>query len=453
VEASRFQPGTAYAAFDRHTFGDMSPWVYRTTDFGRTWARIAGPEQGVRGYAHVIKEDVLKPDLLFLGTEFGLWISVDGGKQWAEFKGGGFPSVAVRDLQIQARDDDLVLATHGRGIWIVDDIRPLRALTTDVLAKDVAFLTTRSLQQRMPAHGGWPEGDATFVGDEQNPGAEITYYQRARHLFGPMTLQILDSAGKEIDTLTPGEHPGINRITWGMRLKAPRVPRAASVALSAARGPRVPPGTYTVRVTRGATTFEEPLALGLDRRAPYTIADRKQQYAAAMRVYGLFEEMSGLVDRIGAAGGTANARAKALPAGDALAAKLRSASDRLDELRKKIVATKEGGAITGEERIREHADILYDGLMRWEGRPSKNQLERIDVLKRELDDVKHDLEGPVTADIRALNTELEQRKLPPIPIGTSTGTAGARTDASDLPRCLGVWCPPEPEPSMPAELE
>ena len=88
----------------------------------------------MRGYAHVIKEDVVKPNLLFLGTEFGLWVSIDGGKAWAQFKGSRFPAVAVRDLAIQPRDNDLVLATHGRGIWIVDDITPLRALTPEVLA-------------------------------------------------------------------------------------------------------------------------------------------------------------------------------------------------------------------------------------------------------------------------------------------------------------------------------
>ena len=137
VEASRFEPGTAYAAFDRHTFGDMTPWVYRTQDFGNTWTRLAGPSGAVRGYAHVIKEDTVKKDLLFLGTELGLFISIDGGKSWAEFRGGDFPRVAVRDLQIHPREGDLVLATHGRGIWIVDDLSPLRALSDEVLAKDV----------------------------------------------------------------------------------------------------------------------------------------------------------------------------------------------------------------------------------------------------------------------------------------------------------------------------
>src|SRR5262249_8988964 len=127
------------------TFGDMAPYVFKTTDFGKSWTRIVGPEKGVRGYAHVIREDPVAPRLLFAGTEFGLWVSVDGGGAWAELKPPGFPSVAVRDLVVQPRDNDLVIATHGRGIWIVDDITPLRNVG-DALTKDVAFLAGRGTQ-------------------------------------------------------------------------------------------------------------------------------------------------------------------------------------------------------------------------------------------------------------------------------------------------------------------
>src|SRR5262249_15057379 len=151
---------TAFATFDRHTYGDMTPWVFKTTDFGKTWSRIVGPDKGVRGYAHVIKEDSVDKQLLFLGTELGLWISVDGGVRWAEFKGSGFPSVAVRDLAVQAREGDLVIATHGRGIWILDDLTPLRALTPKTLELRTAFLEQRPVQERMPAQGGWAIGDA-----------------------------------------------------------------------------------------------------------------------------------------------------------------------------------------------------------------------------------------------------------------------------------------------------
>src|SRR5205823_13254036 len=259
VEASRFDKATAYAAFDRHTFGDMTPWVYRTTDGGKTWTRIVAPGKGVRGYAHVIKEDAVKKDLLFCGTEFGLWISVDGGAKWAEFKGNGFPSVAVREVQVHPREGDLVIATHGRGLWIVDDLTPLRALTAEVLAKDAAFLPGRPVQQRMFARGGWPEGDATFVGENPEGGAEITWYQRTRHLFGPIRIEVLDPAGKVIDTVSATRRRGLNRVSWPMQLKPPRMPRAAQVAFSASQGPRVVPGTYTVRLTKGAQVIETKL--------------------------------------------------------------------------------------------------------------------------------------------------------------------------------------------------
>jgi photosystem II stability/assembly factor-like uncharacterized protein/outer membrane lipoprotein-sorting protein len=381
VEASRFDPATAYAAFDRHTFGDMTPWVYRTTDFGKSWTRLVSPEQGVRGYAHVVKEDAVRKDLLFLGTEFGLWISPDGGKTWAEFKGGDFPSVAVRDIQVHPRDHDLVLATHGRGIWIIDDLTPLRSLTAETMSSDSAFLPGRPVQQRMPANGGWVEGDASFVGRNPPGGAVITYYQRTRHLFGPIRLEIFDSAGKLVDSITATKRRGLNRAVWSMQVKPPRVPRAASLAFAASQGPRVPPGTYTARLTKGGKVIETKIEVGLDRRAPYTAADRKAQFDAVMRAHALFERMSALVDRIDAA------RAAAAKGGNP------GAADRLDAIKRQIVATKEGGAITGEERIREHLDTVYGALNGWEGKPAAYQVARIETLSRELDDIAKEFEA------------------------------------------------------------
>src|SRR5262249_57716991 len=139
VKASLYDEGAAYATFDRHTFGDMTPYAYKTTDFGKTWTSLVTADSGVRGYAHVITEDTVDRNLLFLGTEFGLWISIDGGKQWAQYKGSNFPSVAVRDIVVHARESDLVLATHGRGIWIIDDISSLRKLK-DVMEKEAAIV-------------------------------------------------------------------------------------------------------------------------------------------------------------------------------------------------------------------------------------------------------------------------------------------------------------------------
>ena len=404
VEASRFDAAVAYAAFDRHAFGDMDPWVYRTADHGKTWMRIVAPAQGVRGYAHVIREDTVKPGLLFLGTEFGLWISLDGGAQWAQFKGGEFPAVAVRDLVVQARESDLVLATHGRGIWIIDDISPLRALTPDVLGREVAFLDGRPAQQRINGNGGWANGAATFLGENPPDGLTLTYYQRTRHLFGKLKLEILDARGKVIETLPASPRRGVNRVTWSMRLPPPRVPPAATQATSSTLGPRVVPGTYTARLTKGGQVFEKPFTVGLDRRAEYSLADRQAEFDAVMRVHSLFGEMSDLVARIGTLRQQLQARGEKAAA--PLQQQLRALSDKADDARKKIVATKEGGAITGEQRLREHADDLYLFLVLYEGRPGPYHLERIDTLRRELGDVHGEFGALLAKDLPAVNDSL-----------------------------------------------
>jgi hypothetical protein len=326
-----------------------------------------------------VKEDVVQPSLLFVGTEFGLWISVDAGRTWAEWKGGDFPTVAVREVQVHPRDHDLVIGTHGRGIWIVDDVTPLRALSADVLARDAAFLAGRPAQQRLQGRGGWVEGDASFVGPNPPGGAVITYYQRTRHLFGPLKLEVLDASGKVLETIPATKRRGLNRVSWSMQVPPPRVPRAATIAFNASQGPRVVPGTYTVRMTKGAETIETKLELALDRRADFDAAGRQAQFDAAMRVHALFGRMSAAVDRIEAARARAGADAGKLA--------------RLDAARRKIVATKEGGAITGEERLREHADTLYGAILSWEGRPARYQVERIDALERELADVEKDIDG------------------------------------------------------------
>jgi photosystem II stability/assembly factor-like uncharacterized protein len=414
VEASRYDAATAYAAFDRHSFGDLTPWVYRTTDYGKTWARIVTPDQGVRGYAHVIKEDSVSRELLFLGTEMGLWMSADGGKRWAQFNGGRFPSVAVRDMQIQARTGDLVLATHGRGIWIIDDLSPIRALTPELMSHGAAFLPQRPTQQRMPANGGWAEGDASYSGENPNGGATISYYLRSRHVYGPIKLEVLDAAGKVIDTLAATKRRGINRVTWAMAVKPPHVPRAASIAGSSTQGPRVVPGTYTVRLTRGVDKIETKLVIGVDRRAPYSVADRQRQFDAVMKAHALFGDMTNLTDKIDGTRASVAALVDKVPAGDALGAKLRALASKLDDVKKIVVATTEGGAITGEERIREHLDTAYGALMRWEGKPAKYQVDAVATLRKELDDAGKQFANVVATDVRGLDAELKARGLAPI---------------------------------------
>ncbi|HEV2722601.1 MAG TPA: sialidase, partial [Thermoanaerobaculia bacterium] len=414
VEPGHFDEGTVYATFDLHTFGDMKPYAYRSADFGKTWTPLVAADTPVKGYAHVIKEDLVNPNLLFLGTEFGLWVSVDGGKQWAQYKGGDLPSVAVRDMAIHPRDNDLVIATHGRGIWIVDDIRPLRELTPEMMTKDVAFMKPEPVMQRIPAFGGWPGGDAKFVGGNPSNEAVITYYQRRRHIFGDLKMDVVDANGKVVGTIPSSKRRGLNRVTWPMRVTAPRVPTAASAAFSAAVGPRVLPGSYTVRLTKDQAVYSTPLQLVPDPRATYSAEERKEQFDLAMKLHAQIEEMSTAVDRINSVRTALDDRAAKLPANDALAKKLKTASAQVDELRRKIVATKEGGMITGEERLRENLTDLYGNIVFYEGRPSAMQVQRTDALAKELYDVVKSFDEWTAKELPSINSALAKKKLEPI---------------------------------------
>jgi photosystem II stability/assembly factor-like uncharacterized protein len=423
VEASPHAAGSALAAFDRHADGDMTPYVYKTSDYGATWRRVASPEKGIRGFVHVAREDPEKPGLLYAGTEFGLWISPDDGATWAEFKGGDFPAVAVHDIAFQTRDHDLIIATHGRGIWIIDDLTPLRALTRDMMSADAAFLPGRRIQQRTDGNAGWVDGDAKFSGPNPPDGAVINYYQKQRHVFGRLKIEILNAAGEPIATIPASKRKGINRVVWPMAEKPPRVPTAASAAFAGGQGPRVLPGDYTVRMTKAGKVYEAPLVVTLDRRATFSASDRKAQYDAAMRGHALFGRMSDTVDRLNGLKALANDRAGG--AEGSLKSDIGAFVDKVETVRKKIVATTEGGAITGEERLREHLDSAYGAILSHEGRPGAYQIERLNVLERELAEVENEATSLVSSDLPALNEKLKAGGLEPIVVGAAD-EAGAR---------------------------
>jgi hypothetical protein len=193
------------------------------------------------------------------------------------------------------------------------------------------------------------------------------------------------------------------------------VPPAAQIAFAGTRGPRLVPGVYTVRLTKAGKVSETKLTVGLDRRAKFIEADRKLQFDAAMKVVALFGEESALMDRILFLRGELAKSRATLPEGDALRKNVSDFDGKVDAVRKKIVATTEGGAITGEERLREHTDQLYGALLSYEGKPGDYEISYIDALRKELDDVTKEFEQLLAKELPALNDLLKAKGQPSIP--------------------------------------
>jgi hypothetical protein len=334
---------------------------------------------------------------------------VDAGAHWSRYKGGEFPSVAVRDLAIHPRENDLVIATHGRGIWIIDDITPLRQLTPATLAQGAAFLGTMPVVQRLQAGGGWASGDAVFTGPNPPDDAMITYFLQKRHIFGDMKLEVRDSTGKVVATLPTSKRQGISRAAWSMTMPPPRMPPAATGGFGT--GPRLLPGKYTVTLIDGDNVYTTVLHVVRDPRVTHTMADRRAEYDLALKLYGMLGQMTTLVQNMNGLRAQLGARAAALPAGDPLIATLKTASGDVDSLRKKIVATKEGGAITGEERLREYLMGLYGSVNGYEGRPTQMQLDRTVAIAHEMADVQKSYDAWTAKNLPAINSALTAKKL------------------------------------------
>ncbi len=426
IEASLTAAEVAYATFDGHSSGDMKTYVYKTSDLGKTWQSLATPE--LKGYAHVVKEDLVNHQVLYLGTESGLFVSVDGGKQWGQFK-GNLPNVAVRDLAIHPREHDLIIATHGRGVYILDDISAFRQLTTEVMNAEVAFLESRPATMFIPTGEQRFDGDSDYDGPGVSEEASITYYQKKRHVFGDLKIEIYDPQGKLVSTFQGGKRRGLNRVGWGMRMKSPKVAPAANLVpqFFSFVGPRMPEGKYTVKLIKGKDTYTSTVTLVPDLRAGHSEADRKLQHETVVRLYGMVESLTSLTDAITAARNELKARVEKLGAKDALSKKATTLADKLEDMRKNVVATREG-RITGEEKLREKLGMLYGAVNGFDGRPTGSQLAYADVLEGELKEARAQFETLAAKDLVAINGELGKRKMDPVKMPELQGvadTAGA----------------------------
>ena len=405
IEASHFDPAVAYATFDGHAAGDMKTYVYRTHDYGNTWTSLSTPE--LSGYAHVVREDLVNSHLLFVGTEFGLFISIDGGTHWAQFK-GDLPNVAVRDVAIQPRESDLLLATHGRGIYILDDLTPIRALTPELLAKDLVMLPSRPSVLTLPAAEQRFDGNAEFAGRTLPEAASIVYYQKKRHIFGDLKLDIYDEKGNLLTSIQGDKRKGLNRVPWPERAKPPKVPPAAGLVENEYLfyGPQAQEGTYPVKLTKAKETYSGEVKLVPDSRTKSTAADRALQHKTVTQLYNMLAQLTYVVDATNDLRDQATKRAAAATDSQSKD-QLNALVQKLEEFRSTLVSVKEGGMITGEKKLREDLGELYGGVNGYSGRPTLSQIDSTTVLQKKLDDAGAKLQSITGSALPPLNAALQ----------------------------------------------
>ncbi len=283
IEASRHHGGTAYVVFEDHRRGNWTPYILRTENYGEDWRDIADEEQ-IWGFVHTIEEDPFTPNLLFVGTEFGLYLSLNRGRDWIPWE-HGVPPVPIRSLKIHPRDHDLVIGTHGRAIYVLDDIRPLRSLAQrpSIMESEVHLFDTPPAYLRGTAavDGYHFAGDAMFQGETRPPGALLTYWISDGTLDGEAEIEVLDPSGEVVRRLRGPAARGMNRTTWDLRETPPEgLPNAEGGRRFRTQGPEVLPGRYTVRIAMADAVSEAALDVLPDPRIEIPLAERIEKQAA-----------------------------------------------------------------------------------------------------------------------------------------------------------------------------
>lgn len=285
IEASHHAEGTVYMTVSRHQVADYKPYAFRSDDFGRTWTSIKG-DLPAYGYLHTIRESPGSRGLLFAGSEFGLFVSFNGGSTWLPYK-GDFPTVAVRDLKIHPRDRDLIIGTHGRGVWIIDDIRPWEALAGDAAKAEAALFESKPALLFASRSTVDNYSDAGYAGQNSPFGAALTYWLApAAAKDAKVRLSIVDATGREAAVPFATREPGLNRVYWNLREGAGSAPLPAGETAAgfgggggmrggAGGGPWALPGEYAAVLDVNGQKHQTRILVREDAEQGVSTEDRK----------------------------------------------------------------------------------------------------------------------------------------------------------------------------------
>ena len=294
IDPSPFKKGTAYVAATSYKFGDYTPYLYKTSDYGKSWKLIT---KGIKNthYTRAIRSDLSREGLLYAGTEWGMYLSFDDGESWSPFQ-LNLPITSIRDLHV--RDNDLIAATHGRSFWMIDDLSPLHQLS-DQMATSSFHLFEPENAYRMQQSGGWSKPNTKLVGENHPNGAIINYYIKKKGKNDSISIEILEMDGRLIqrfsnyakrDRLNPASdrpirvQSGGNRLVWNMRYPGYKTFKGMVFYSSPNIGPKVVPGNYKVRLTYNGKSTEQQLNIVKDPRMSNTQEDYQNQFDFLIKV-------------------------------------------------------------------------------------------------------------------------------------------------------------------------
>jgi photosystem II stability/assembly factor-like uncharacterized protein len=449
IDASPHEAGAAYVAVDCHKLDDLKPYIYRTADFGKTWTKITnGIPDGA--YVHAVREDPAQKGLLYAGTETGVFVSWDNGASWQSLQ-LDLPTTPIHDLAV--KNNDLVVATHGRSFWILDDVTPLRQLSAQATNSPVILYRPASTYR---LH--WPEffERRQPVGQNAPRGAVISYYFKTAPK-NEVTLEILDAQGAVVhkyssvekkEAETPPEWPdleppqekipaeaGMNRFAWDLRYEGPHKLPGEVGAEYRSKGPMAPPGTYQVRLTAEGKSLTVPLELKMDPRVNVSAADIQKEFDLELKIRGVLSDLHDTVREI---------RETRM--------QLRSIRTRLEGVRFKPIAESSDAIEKKMAPIEEHllqvnaksseanlnfpnmADEQLHGLafsVETDAAPTKQQLEAFDVLSQEAAPLVARWKDIMSTDLVALNDMMRKESVPAIYIAPSSGDAVATKAAGE----------------------
>lgn len=411
IEASQFGKGNAYAVFTGYQRGDQNAYAYKTTDFGVTWKSIITPD--VTSFVRNIQEDYENENLLFLGTEFGLYITIDGGKSWMKFT-NNMPAVSVHFIDLQKRTNDLVLGTHGRGVIIIDDISPLRQLNEESLAKELHFFTTKTAVIPESNGFGSTSTETQFVGANASRSAKIVYHLKKRHLLGKMSLEIQDQNGNKITDLDAGKSKGINIIDWNYLTKPPKLATGKTFAFGGFTSPRVPAGIYKVVIAKGKETYTNDLVVQYDPKSSIPLADRKMNEETTLKLFNMSQELAYMVYELDETVTAAESQKAKIPTSAKAVTPLITELTKLKETL--VITTGDNYVGMGEPQLREDMADLYSKVAQSYFKPSKSELDNLDAVEGRFNAAKADFKKIKDKHLAKFTEVRTKNKLEPIVI-------------------------------------